>query len=226
MRSIIKYRIRCIIMRKTTLIALAMVSIFLASGFLFYPMMPERIASHWNMQGEADGYGSKALGVFLLPVMSALLLFFFLIIPKIDPLGKNIESFREYYDGFILSFIAFMSYLYVLIILWNLGARFNMSQALSPAFGMLFYYLGVLTQNAKRNWFIGIRTPWTLSSDVVWDKTHRIGGKLFKAAGIIALLGLLIPQYAILLMLVPVILVAAYSVFYSYVEYSKQNKKR
>jgi len=213
-------------MRKTTLLALAMVSISLAAGFMFYPMMPERVASHWNMQGEADGYGSKALGVFLLPVMSAVLLLVFLVIPRIDPLGKNIESFRKYYDGFILSFIAFMSYLYLLIILWNLGVRFNISQALSPAFGMLFYYLGILTQNAKRNWFIGIRTPWTLSSDVVWDKTHRMGGKLFKAAGIIALLGVLIPQYAILLILVPVISVAAFSFVYSYVEYSRQNKKR
>ena len=101
-----------------------------------------------------------------------------------------------------------------------------MSQALSPAFGMLFYYLGILTQNAKRNWFIGIRTPWTLSSDVVWDKTHRIGGKLFKAAGIIALLGALIPQYAIFFILVPVISIVAFSFVYSYVEYSRQNKKR
>ena len=213
-------------MRKTIIAALGLVLISLVSGILLYPMMPERIASHWNMQGEADGYGSKALGVFLLPALSAVILCLFMIIPKIDPLGKNIESFRKYYDGFILSFIAFMSYLYILTILWNTGMRFNMSQALSPAFGMLFYYLGILLENAKRNWFIGIRTPWTLSSDVVWDKTHRIGGKLFKAAGIISLLGALIPQYAILLMLVPVILVAAYSVFYSYVEYSKQNKKR
>jgi len=213
-------------MRKTIIAALGLVLISLVSGILLYPMMPERIASHWNMQGEADGYGSKALGVFLLPALSAVILCLFMIIPKIDPLGKNIESFRKYYDGFILSFIAFMSYLYILTILWNTGMRFNMSQALSPAFGMLFYYLGILLENAKRNWFIGIRTPWTLSSDVVWDKTHRIGGKLFKAAGIISLLGALIPQYAILLMLVPVISVAAFSFVYSYVEYSRQNKKR
>jgi uncharacterized membrane protein len=213
-------------MRKTVLIAMALVIISIAAGVLLYPTMPDRIASHWNMQGEADGYGSKAAGVFLLPALSALLLFFFLIIPRIDPLGKNIESFRKYYDGFILSFTGFMSYLYLLTILWNLGVRFNMSQALSPGFGMLFYYLGILVENAKRNWFVGIRTPWTMSSDAVWDKTHRISGKLFKAAGIIALLGALIPQYALLLVLIPVILVAAYSVIYSYAEYSRQNKKR
>jgi uncharacterized membrane protein len=212
-------------MRKTIVVTLGLVLISLASGVLLYPIMPDRVASHWNMNGEADGYGSKAAGVFILPALSALLLFFFLIIPKIDPLGKNIESFREYYDGFILSFIAFMSYLYLLTVLWNTCCKFNMSQALSPAFGILFYYLGIMTENAKRNWFIGIRTPWTLSSDVVWDKTHRIGGKLFKVAGVIALLGALVPQYAILLMLVPVLFVAAYTVIYSYAEYAKQNKK-
>jgi len=213
-------------MRKTIFVAMGLVLISIASGVLLYPKMPENIASHWNMNGEADGYSSKAAGVFLLPALSALLLFFFLIIPKIDPLGKNIESFRNYYDGFILSFTGFMSYLYLLTILWNAGYRFNMSQALSPAFGMLFFYLGILTENAKRNWFIGIRTPWTLSSDAVWDKTHRIGGKLFKAAGIISLLGAFIPQYAILLVLVPVISVSAYSFVYSYVEYSRQRKKK
>jgi uncharacterized membrane protein len=213
-------------MRKTVLISLGLVIISLAAGVLLYPTMPERVASHWNMQGEADGYGSKAEGVFLLPGLSALLLFFFLAIPKIDPLGKNIESFREYYDGFILSFTGFMSYLYLLTVLWNLDVRFNMSQALSPGFGMLFYYLGILVENAKRNWFVGIRTPWTMSSDIVWNKTHRISGKLFKAAGVIALLGALIPQYAILLVLVPVIAVSAYAFLYSYVEYSRQNKKK
>lgn len=213
-------------MRKTIVIALGLVVISLASGVLLYPIMPDMVASHWNMHGDANGYSSKALGVFLMPALSALLLFFFLIIPKIDPLGKNIESFRKYYDGFILAFIAFMSYLYALVIMWNLGVRFNMSQALTPGFGLLFYYLGILTENAKRNWFIGIRTPWTLSSDIVWDKTHRIGGKLFKAAGGIALLGVLIPQYAIVLLVAPVLSAAIYSVVYSYVEYSRQNKKK
>jgi uncharacterized membrane protein len=213
-------------MRKTTLIALAMVSVSFAAGILLYPRMPDMVASHWDMQGDANGYSSKAFSVFLLPALSTLLLFLFLVIPKIDPLGKNIESFRKYYDGFILAFMAFMSYLYLLTILWNTCCRFNMSQALAPAFGLLFYYLGILTENAKRNWFVGIRTPWTLSSDVVWDKTHKIGGRLFKAAGIIALFGALIPQYAIFLLLVPVMSVAAYTVIYSYVEYSRENKKK
>jgi uncharacterized membrane protein len=85
----------------------------------------------------------------------------------------------------------------------------------------LFYYLGILVENAKQNWFIGIRTPWTLSSEKVWNKTHKIGGKLFKVAGLIAFAGILFQDYAIYFVLVPVILIAVYLVIYSYFEYQK-----
>ena len=81
---------------------------------------------------------------------------------------------------------------------------------------------GVLTENAKRNWTIGIRTPWTLSNETVWNKTHKIGGKLFKIVAIISLSGLFLQKYAIFLIIVPVISVAIYTIIYSYVEYRKQ----
>lgn len=99
-----------------------------------------------------------------------------------------------------------------------------MIQFLAPAFGMLFYCCGILTENAKRNWFIGIRTPWTLSNEKVWEKTHKIGGKLFKIAGVIALLGIAFQSYALFFILVPVILVATYTTVYSYIEYQKEIK--
>ena len=99
-----------------------------------------------------------------------------------------------------------------------------MTQLLAPAFGILFYYCGILTENAKRNWFIGIRTPWTLSNDVVWDKTHKIGGKLFKIAGAVALFGIFFQKYTLFFILAPVILVAAYTIIYSYFEYQKEIK--
>ena len=99
-----------------------------------------------------------------------------------------------------------------------------MSQMLAPAFGVLFYCLGIVVGNTKKNWFIGIRTPWTLSSDIVWYKTHKIGGKLFKAAGVVAFLGALLPAYALFFIIVPVIAVALYTVVYSYVEFVKQRR--
>jgi len=86
----------------------------------------------------------------------------------------------------------------------------------------LFYYCGILVENAKRNWSIGIRTPWTLSSEKIWEKTHRVGGKLFKIAGVIALLGIFFQRYTLFFILVPSIIVAVYAVAFSYFEYLKE----
>ncbi len=165
-----------------------------AVGAYFYPQMPERIASHWNEQGQVDGYMSKFWGLFLMPFISIGMALLLVFIPRIDPLKANIEKFRKYFDGFIVLIVLFLFYLYLLTIFWNLGARFDMGQVLAPALGVLFYYCGVLVGKTKRNWFVGIRTPWTLSSDTVWDKTHKLGAKLFKVAGIIALCGVIIPK--------------------------------
>jgi uncharacterized membrane protein len=184
--------------------------------------MPERMASHWNERGQVDDYMTKFWGLFLMPFISIGLFLLFILIPKIDPLKTNIEKFKKYYDTFIMSIILFLFYIYLLTILWNVGIKFDMVQFLTPALGILFYYCGVLIQNTKRNWFIGIRTPWTLSSERVWEKTHSIGGKLFKIAGIIAFLGILFRNYSLFFVLVPIILVAIYTVIYSYLEYQKE----
>ena len=147
-----------------------------------------------------------------------------MVIPRIDPYKSNIEKFRKYYDNFVLLIIVFLFYIYLLTIFWNMSYRFNVITLLSPAFAILLYYSGVLIENAKMNYFIGIRTPWTLSSEKVWDKTHKIGGKLFKIAGIIAIAGILFQSYAIFFILVPVLLAAIYSVVFSYIEYQKEIK--
>ncbi len=211
--------------RKNEIIILGIILFSFLFGIYLYPQMPEKIASHWNVQGQVDGYMSKFWGLFLMPLISAGLFLLFIAIPKIDPLKTNIEKFRKYYDGFITLVIIFLFYLYLLTIFWNMGIRFDIIQLLAPAFGILFYYCGILIENAKRNWFIGIRTPWTLSNDAVWDKTHKIGGKLFKISGIVVLFGIFFRNYALFFILVPVILVAIYTIIYSYVEYQKELAK-
>jgi len=215
-------------MRLYAAASIGLVLLSFIMGIYFYPTMPAQVASHWGINGGVNGYCSKFCGLFLMPAISLVLLAFFFIIPKIDPLKKNIEKFRKHFDFFVLLIIAFLFYLHLLTIGWNLGLRFNMVQFLSPAFGVLLFYCGVLIGNAKRNWSIGIRTPWTLSDDVVWEKTHRIGAKLFKASGIISFFGILLPGYSILLIIAPVIIAAVYSVAYSYLEFNKRHgdKKR
>ncbi len=211
-------------LRKSEIISLVIVIISLIIGIYFYPLMPEKVASHWNIEGEVDGYMPKFWGLFLMPIISAVFLFLFIIIPKIDPLKHNIEKFRKYFDGFIVLMMVFLFYLYILTILWNMEIRFVFTQFLVPIFSILFYYCGILIQNAKRNWFIGIRTPWTLSNEEVWNKTHKIGGKLFKIAAIITLIGLFSPKYAFFFCIIPVILASLFPIFYSYFEYQKLSK--
>jgi len=209
-------------MKKVIIIILGVIITSIIIGIFLYLKMPERMAGHWNERGQVDGYIPKFWGLFLMPIISLALFLLFLLIPKIDPLKENIAKFRKYFDLFVLLIIIFLFYLYLLTIIWNLGIGFNMIQALIPAFGILFYYCGVLVENAKRNWFIGIRTPWTLSSDLVWEKTHRIGGKLFKLSGIISFLGLFFLNYALFFVLIPTIFTAIYTVVYSYFLYQKE----
>lgn len=208
--------------RKSEITIIAIILLSFVIGTYFYPMMPEKIASHWDSKGRVDGYMSKFWGLFLMPLISVGLFLLFVLIPKIDPLKMNIDKFRKYYDGFVVLVIAFLFYIYILTILWNTGIRFSMIQFMAPAFGILFYYAGILTENAKRNWFIGIRTPWTISNEKVWEKTNKVGGRLFKIAGIISLLGIFFHDQALIFIIAPVILIAVYTIFYSYNEYHKE----
>jgi len=192
-------------MRKSEVISLAVILLSFLIGIYFYPKMPEKMATHWNLQGEVDRYAPKFFGLFLMPFISLGLFLLFIAIPKIDPLKQNIEKFRKYYDRFVILLIGFLLYVYLFTIFWNIGVRFSMIQLLMPALGILFYYCGILTENAKRNWFIGIRTPWTLSNERVWERTNKIGGKLFKIAGAIAFAGMFFEKYALFFIVIPVI---------------------
>ena len=208
-------------MKKTTIFALFIVIISFVISIYFYPSFPDQVASHWNSQGEVDGYMGKFWGLFLMPIISLAILLLFLAIPKIDPLKNNIKKFEKYFDGFIVLILLFLFYIYVLTVLWNMNIVFNMTQMILPALGILFFYCGILIENAKRNWFIGIRTPWTLSNEKVWNATHKLGGKLFKTAGILAFIGLFFQKFALLLFIVPVLAFSLYLVVYSYLKYQK-----
>ena len=211
-------------MRKATLEVTGLIILSFILSIYFYPHVPEQMATHWNSQGEVDGYMSKLWGLFFMPAVITGLTVMFLMIPRIDPKKENIEKFRKYYDRFIIIFILFMVAVHLQILLWNIGIRINPNTLLPAGIGLLFYYTGSLMENAERNWFIGIRTPWTLSSDRVWRKTNRIGGKLFRLAGITATLGSFFTGFAVIFVILPALFVAGFTVVYSYVEYQKELK--
>jgi uncharacterized membrane protein len=180
------------------------------------------MASHWNAVGQVNGYMSRFWGVFLMPIITFVMFIIFLLVPRIDPKKENIEKFRASFDDFILVIFLFFFYIYGLTLWWNLGGWFDMGRYMVPAFAVLFYCVGVLVSNAKMNFTIGIRTPWTLSSESVWDKTHVFGGKLFKAAGILSLIGLLFPVAAIWFVLVGALCAALIPIVYSYILYRRE----
>jgi len=209
-------------MRKADAAALCVVIASFILAAYFYPQLPDNIVSHWDAQGRPDGYMPKFWALATMPAISAVLFVIFLAVPRIDPKRKNIKKFRGYYEKFVILVLLFLLYIHLLTIAWNLGMLLDIVQFLVPAFAALFYYAGALMQKANQNWFVGIRTPWTLSSKKVWDRTHKRGAMLFKACGLICLAGLAISSYAIFFVIVPVILATIYLFVYSYAEYRKE----
>ncbi len=206
-------------------IILALLAAIFVVSIAFYPHLPEQVPSHWNAQGEVDAYMSKFWGTFTLPSIMVGIVALLLLIPKIDPLKENIKKFKGYYYEFVVAFSLFMLFMQVQILLWSIGIKLSINVFVPIITGGLFYFIGILLEKAKRNWFIGIRTPWTLSSDVVWEKTHKIGALLFKVCGIISIIGAFFEKYSPYFILIPIIISSVYLLVYSYVEYQKENKQ-
>ncbi len=201
---------------------IALIVVSLLIGIFLYPALPAEIASHWNAAGVADGMLPKFWGVFLLPMLMIVVLGLSQLLPLLDPMRANVESFRRSYQNFFFWIGVFLFYIFLLTVAWALGWRFNFTLALIPALAALFFVIGSLLAHSKRNWFIGIRTPWTMQSEEVWDKTNQLGGLLFKICAGLMLLGLVLPQYLIYFILLPVGATVVATIAYSYIEFRRQ----
>ncbi|MFC6716536.1 SdpI family protein [Natrialbaceae archaeon GCM10025810] len=185
------------------------------------PELPDRIVTHWNAAGEPDGTMAKGPALVLLPGLSALSLALFAVLPRIDPLGENVAAFRPSYDWFVVIVAAFFALLHGGIVAFNLGYEVDVTLLVVGSLAVLFYSLGILLERAEPNWFVGIRTPWTLSDEAVWNRTHRLGARLFKLTALLAALGLFVPDYAVYFVLVPVLATAVVTLAYSYYLYER-----
>ena len=188
-----------------------------------YPVLPASMVSHWNAAGVPDATMGKLAGTGLIPLIMGVLVPVLSLLPRIDPLRKNYAAFRDWYDGFILMLVFFLLAVQCQIILWSLGLPVSMNLVMPVLVGILFLYCGFFLERVEPNWFAGIRTPWTLSSTTVWKKTHVLGGKLFKIAGIVSCAGAIVPDFAIWFILVPVLAAALVTVVYSW--YAFRNEK-
>ncbi|MCS6906509.1 MAG: SdpI family protein [Anaerolineales bacterium] len=211
--------------RTAFLVVFTLILMAIFSGILLWDRLPPLMASDWNAADEVDGYTTRFWGVFLMPIISLGMAALFWVIPLIDPLRENIARFRGIFNAFIVLVIAFLLYLHFLTLIYNLGIHFRMSRLLLPGIGVLIYFAGELLSKAKRNWFIGIRTPWTLSDDRVWAATHRLGSVLFKAAAVVAVVSAFFGALGIWVMLGSVFLAAFVPVVYSYLLFERYRKE-
>lgn len=209
--------------RTTLLVAVLLVITFLLPA-VFFNSLPEKIATHWGLQGNPDAFSEKSIGVFGVPLLSLFIALLFLVIPKIDPKKENFSAFRSEYDLLWVLLHAFLLYLLILMIVFNLGTVFSMTAALFPALAALFFFISRLLQKAKPNWFVGIRTPWALSSETVWNDTHQIGAKLFRGLAVLCILGIFLPPEFLLAIIALVIASAIALIVYSFVRYRREKK--
>ena len=142
------------------------------------------IPVHWGADGQPNGYGSKLEGLFMMPIIYAVLFVFFLILPKIEPRKVNFANSFKAYNVIILALIGVMLVIHTATVLIALGVHLDINKIVVVTIGILFIMIGNVMGKIRSNFFMGIRTPWTLSSELSWRKTHRLGGWLFVMVGV------------------------------------------
>jgi len=210
---------------KTEIIPLLIILISIGLGFYFYSAFPDTVPVHWGINGEVDRWGSKFEGAWLMPLIGAGMYILFILIPLIDPKKEKYEQFFKTYLIFRTLILLVMFGIYLIASFNTLGYNVRVEVWVPLAIGLLFVIMGNYMGKLKANWFMGIRTPWTLSNDEVWNKTHRLGGKLFIIFGVLLMITPLLPYNSfIYTLIVPVIIVSLVPIVYSYLIYRKIKK--
>jgi uncharacterized membrane protein len=201
---------------------LIVVAAFMASAVV-YPRLPETMTTHWDMSGRPDGWSNRMWGALTLPIFLLGMWALVQILPRIDPRGSNYAKFGGAFEAIIVSVMLFMLALHVVVLRASLGYPVQMQRIMPIGIGILLVVIGNLLPRARPNWFVGIRTPWTLSSDRVWEKTHRFGGRVFVAGGVlITIAGFLWVQWAQVVLVTVVTVCAVAVLLYSYVEWKRE----
>lgn len=168
----------------------------LAVGLLAWDRLPDRVPVHWNFRGEADRWGSPGEVIFLLPGTGLLILGLLAVLPTVDPKRENHALHSSAYVLTGNAVLVFLAALHLLILAVSAGYEIRMNRVLAIGIGVLLMVIGNVLTQARQNWFFGIRTPWTLTSERSWRATHRLGGRLWVAGGLLlVLVGVFAPQW-------------------------------
>jgi uncharacterized membrane protein len=209
--------------RNTMIAMLVLLLVAVLLNIVFASRLPEIMATHWGIDGQADGFSERSGGIWFVPGMMLFTGLLLLGIPAIDPLKRNIEEFRPVYNWFVLATTGFLFFIHIFALTYNLGFQWNANLLLAPVIAVFIYAASYLLERTKRNWFIGVRTPWTLSNDEVWARTNQRMALLFKGVALISLLGMVFPDAYFFLLMIPMLTSVVYILVYSYVIYRKIN---
>ena len=188
-----------------------------------YPLLPDMVVSHWNFYGQADGWSSREFHAIFFPLMLFAMYFLFSVMPKFDPRGERYREFAGAYRMMRNCILLILFVVFVVATLSNLGYPINIGTTVSGAIGVLMIVLGNYFGKLKRNYFVGIKTPWTLASENVWNKTHRLGGRLFIIWGFgLVLAPWLAPTVAFVILFGGIVFIITWVMVYSYLAYKKE----
>lgn len=198
---------------------LLIVILMFAMGYLYFNQLPDQIITHWNMAGEVDGTMSKLTALILFPSIALFFTLLFPLLRHIDPKNESYLLFKRAWGFMQVGIIGFLAYIYFITLYATLNPETSVIQFIVGGLGVLFTIIGFTIKNIHQNFFVGIRTPWTLSSEIVWNKTHKLGGNLFALAGIISFVDAFFMIRPVMVLLVAILTAVLLSVFYSYYLY-------
>jgi uncharacterized membrane protein len=201
----------------------------LLAGLVFaavvYPSLPARIPTHWGMDGEVDGWSDKMPGAFL-PLLIGFAVWLLLLgLRRIDPRNRNYESFDGTFWILLNVLALFFTALTVVTLGSALGWPIDVDRMILAGVALLFLVLGNYMPRLRSNFWMGIRTPWTLSSDRVWNDTHRVGGVTMRIGAIITLLALPFrPEIRMAIAIFGLVLAGFVPAVYSYFAWKREQK--
>ncbi|HHV57879.1 MAG TPA: DUF1648 domain-containing protein [Firmicutes bacterium] len=165
----------------------------LALGLYLEPRLPAQVPNHWNWRGEVDGYAGRTFAVLFQPLLTAGLYLLFLVLPRVDPHRANYARFAGTYQVIKVLLVVFLSGMQLAILGTALGYVSGPTLFLRLGLPLLFIFFGNVMGQIRHNYFVGIKTPWTLASEEVWQRTHRAAARLWVAAGLVGAVGALFP---------------------------------
>jgi len=213
---------------KTEFVPILGIIILWAASIYFYLHFPAQVPTHWGINGEINGWSGKAFGAFFLPGLITGLYLLFLAIPYLDPKKENYKKFAPTYHIFKNLIILVFLGIYLMTSSAGLGYKVNVSFWIPIIIGFMFVFMGYYMERLKLNWMMGFRNMWTLSNEIVWDKTNRMAGKIFMIAGLlIALTSILPPHFIAPVFVLAILIIIVVPTIFSYIWYQQEiNKKK